>query len=94
MRCQCTLNGNLKYPTRRTLGRYAEILLCAIDTRAADGLSAFVNSARPSRRTEQDLVHNPKLEKAVAPLGPHFHPGHYQRAVEALSHLSITDAIT
>jgi len=39
-------------------------------------------------------THNPKLEKAVAPLGPHLHPGHYQRAVEALRHLSITDAIT
>src|SRR5207302_6194138 len=22
-------------------------------------------------------VHNPKLAKAVAPLGAHFHPGHY-----------------
>jgi len=39
MRRQCTLKGNLKYPTRRTFGRYVEILLCAIDTRAAGGLA-------------------------------------------------------
>jgi hypothetical protein len=94
MRRQCSPKGNLKYPTRRTFGRYAEILLCAIDTRAAGGLRLCEQARGQAGGPSRIWVHNRKLEKAVAPLRPHFHSGRYQRAVEAFGHLSITDAIT
>jgi 4-carboxymuconolactone decarboxylase len=60
-----------------TFGRYAEIPYGQMTSEQQEGYR-FVSEMRGQVGGPSKIwVHNPKLAKAAAPLGAHFHPGHY-----------------
>ena len=64
-------------PETPTFGRYAEIPYEQMTPDQQEGYR-FVKEVRGQVGGPSKIwVHNPKLAKAAAPLGAHFHPGHY-----------------
>jgi len=64
-------------PETPTFGRYAEISYEQMTTEQQEGYQ-FVKEVRGQVGGPSKIwIHNPKLAKAAAPLGAHFHPGHY-----------------
>ena len=64
-------------PDTPTFGRYAEIPYEQMTAEQQEGYR-FVGEIRGGVGGPSKIwVHNPKLAKATAPLGAHFHPGHY-----------------
>jgi len=64
-------------PETPTFGRYAEIPYEQMTPEQQEGYR-FLKEVRGQVGGPSKIwVHNPKLVKAAAPLGAHFHPGHY-----------------
>jgi 4-carboxymuconolactone decarboxylase len=64
-------------PETPTFGRYAEIPYDQMTPEQQEGFR-FLKEVRGQVGGPSKIwVHNPKLVKAAAPLGAHFHPGHY-----------------
>src|SRR6516162_6267566 len=64
-------------PDTPTFGRYAEIPYEQMTPEQQEGYR-FLKEVRGQVGGPSKIwVHNPKLVKAAAPLGGHFHPGHY-----------------
>ena len=64
-------------PETPTFGRYAEISYEQMTTEQQEGYQ-FVKEVRGQVGGPSKIwIHNPKLAKAAAPLGAHFHPGRY-----------------
>jgi 4-carboxymuconolactone decarboxylase len=64
-------------PETPTFGRYAEIPYDAMTPEQQEGYRALLESGGPLGGPRRIWAHNPKLAKATAPLGAHFHPGGY-----------------
>ena len=64
-------------PETPTFGRYAEIPLDQMTPEQQEGYRALVETRGPLGGPRKIWVHNPKLAKAIGPLGAHFHPGGY-----------------
>jgi len=64
-------------PETPTFGRYAEIPLAEMTPEHQEGYHALVETRGPLGGPRKIWVHNPKLAKAIGPLGAHFHPGGY-----------------
>ncbi len=64
-------------PETPTFGRYAEIPLAEMTPEQQEGYHALVETRGPLGGPRKIWVHNPKLAKAIGPLGAHFHPGGY-----------------
>jgi 4-carboxymuconolactone decarboxylase len=64
-------------PETPTFGRYAEIPLDEMTPEQRDAYNHLVALRGSVGGPSKIWVHNPKLAKAAAPLGAHFHPGGY-----------------
>jgi 4-carboxymuconolactone decarboxylase len=64
-------------PDTPTFGRYAEIPFAQMTPEQQEGYRFLVEIRGAVGGPSKIWVHNPKLAKAAAPLGAHFHPGHY-----------------
>src|SRR5256884_3922342 len=64
-------------PDTPTFGRYAEIPYEQMTPEQQEGYRAVVEIRGQLGGPSKIWVHNPKLAKAAAPLGAHFHPGLY-----------------
>src|SRR4051794_41346902 len=64
-------------PETPTFGRYAEIPYDEITPEQQEGYHSLLETRGPLGGPRKIWVHNPKLAKAIGPLGGHFHPGHY-----------------
>ena len=64
-------------PHEPTFGRYAEIPYDEMTPEQKEGYEAVMGARGRLPGPNKIWVHNPKLAKAIAPLGAHFHPGHY-----------------
>jgi 4-carboxymuconolactone decarboxylase len=64
-------------PETPTFGRYAEIPYDEMTPEQQEGYRFLVETRGPLGGPRKIWVHNPKLAKAIGPLGGHFHPGHY-----------------
>jgi 4-carboxymuconolactone decarboxylase len=60
-----------------TFGRYAEIPYDEMTPEQQEGYRFLIEIRGQLGGPSKIWVHNPKLAKAAAPLGAHFHPGHY-----------------
>jgi len=64
-------------PETPTFGRYAEIPYDNMAPEQQEGYRSLLETRGPLGGPRKIWVHNPKLAKAIGPLGGHFHPGHY-----------------
>src|ERR1700737_4518561 len=64
-------------PQMPTFGRYAEIPYGEMTPEQQEGYRFLVEVRGAAGGPSKIWVHNPKLTKASAPLGAHFHPGGY-----------------
>ena len=64
-------------PETPTFGRYAEIPYDEMTPEQQEGYRFLVETRGAAGGPSKIWVHNPKLVKAAAPLGAHFHPGGY-----------------
>jgi 4-carboxymuconolactone decarboxylase len=64
-------------PEMPTFGRYAEIPYDEVTPEQQEGYRFLVETRGAAGGPSRIWVHNPKLVKASAPLGAHFHPGAY-----------------
>ena len=64
-------------PDTPTFGRYAEIPYEQMTPEQQEGYRSVIEVRGQLGGPSKIWVHNPKLAKAAAPLGAHFHPGHY-----------------
>ena len=64
-------------PDTPTFGRYAEIPYDEMTPEQQEGYRFLVDVRGAAGGPSKIWVHNPKLVKASAPLGAHFHPGGY-----------------
>ena len=64
-------------PDTPTFGRYAEIPYDEMTPEQQEGYRFLVETRGAAGGPSKIWVHNPKLVKASAPLGAHFHPGGY-----------------
>ena len=64
-------------PETPTFGRYAEIPYDEMTAQQQEGYRSLLETRGPLGGPRKIWVHNPKLAKAIGPLGGHFHPGHY-----------------
>ena len=64
-------------PDAPTFGRYAEIPWDEMTPEQQEGYRFLVETRGAAGGPSKIWVHNPKLVKASAPLGAHFHPGGY-----------------
>ncbi|HEV2300667.1 MAG TPA: hypothetical protein VGR91_03775 [Stellaceae bacterium] len=64
-------------PHEPTFGRYAEIPYDEMTPEQQEGYQAVMGARGRLPGPNKIWVHNPKLATAIAPLGAHFHPGHY-----------------
>ena len=64
-------------PETPTFGRYAEIPYDEMTPEQQEGYRFLVETRGAAGGPSKIWVHNPKLVKASAPLGAHFHPGGY-----------------
>ena len=64
-------------PETPTFGRYAEIPYDQMTPEQQEGYRFLVEVRGAAGGPSKIWVHNPKLVKASAPLGAHFHPGGY-----------------
>src|SRR6267142_2814409 len=64
-------------PETPTFGRYAEIPYDQMTPEQQEGYRFLVEARGAAGGPSKIWVHNPKLTKASAPLGAHFHPGGY-----------------
>jgi len=64
-------------PETPTFGRYAEIPYDDMTPEQQEGYRSLLETRGPLGGPRKIWVHNPKLAKAIGPLGGHFHPGHY-----------------
>ena len=64
-------------PETPTFGRYAEIPYDEMTPEQQEGYRFLVEVRGAAGGPSKIWVHNPKLVKASAPLGAHFHPGGY-----------------
>src|SRR5438270_5652981 len=64
-------------PETPTFGRYAEIPYDGMTPEQQEGYRFLVEVRGAAGGPSKIWVHNPKLVKASAPLGAHFHPGGY-----------------
>ena len=64
-------------PETPTFGRYAEIPYDEMTPEQQEGYHSLLETRGPLGGPRKIWVHNPKLAKAIGPLGGHFHPGHY-----------------
>ena len=64
-------------PETPTFGRYAEIPYDEMTPEQQEGYNFLLETRGPLGGPRKMWVHNPKLAKAIGPLGGHFHPGHY-----------------
>ena len=64
-------------PETPTFGRYAEIPYDRMTPEQQEGYRFVVELRGPVGGPSKIWVHNPKLARAAAPLGAHFHPGGY-----------------
>jgi 4-carboxymuconolactone decarboxylase len=64
-------------PDTPTFGRYAEIPYEQMTPEQQEGYRSLIETRGALGGPSKIWVHNPKLAKAVGPLGAHFHPGHY-----------------
>ena len=60
-----------------TFGRYAEIPYDKMTPEQQDAYRYLIETRGMLPGPTKIWVHNPTLAKAAAPLGAHFHPGHY-----------------
>ena len=60
-----------------TFGRYAEIPYDQMTPEQQEGYRYLIETRCTLPGPTKIWVHNPKLAKAAAPLGTHFHPGQY-----------------
>jgi 4-carboxymuconolactone decarboxylase len=60
-----------------TFGRYAEIPYDQMTPEQQEGFRALTETRGALGGPRRIWVHNPKLAKAVGPIGAHFHPGGY-----------------
>ena len=60
-----------------TFGRYAEIPYDQMTPEQQEGYRFLVETRGRLPGPTKIWVHSPPLAKAAAPLGQHFHPGHY-----------------
>ena len=58
-------------------GRYTEIPYDDMTPEQQEGYRSLLDTRGPLGGPRKIRVHNPKLAKAIGPLGGHFHPGHY-----------------
>ena len=64
-------------PEMPTFGRYGEIPYDEMTLEQQEGYRSLIETRGPLGGPRKIWVHNPKLGKAIGPLGGHFHPGHY-----------------
>ena len=64
-------------PDTPTFGRYAEIPYDQMTPEQQEAYRSLIEIRGQVGGPSKIWVHNPKLAKAAAPLGAHFHPGHY-----------------
>src|SRR5947208_4483722 len=64
-------------PDTPSFGRYAEIPYDQMTPEQQEGYHALVETRGPLGGPRKIWVDNPKLAKAIGPLGAHFHPGGY-----------------
>ncbi len=65
-------------PDTPTFGRYAEIPYEQMTPEQQEGYRSLIEArGAPLGGPNKIWIHNPKLTKAMGPLGAHFHPGHY-----------------
>ena len=64
-------------PDTPTFGRYAEIPYDEMTPEQQEGYRFLVETRGAAGGPSKIWLHNPKLVKASAPLGAHFHPGGY-----------------
>jgi len=64
-------------PDTPTFGRYAEIPYNQMTPEQQEAYRSLIEIRGQVGGPSKIWVHNPKLAKAAAPLGAHFHPGHY-----------------
>ena len=64
-------------PEMPTFGRFAEIPYDEVTPEQQEGYRFLVETRGAAGGPSTIWVHNPKLVKASAPLGAHFHPGGY-----------------
>jgi 4-carboxymuconolactone decarboxylase len=64
-------------PETPTFGRYAEIPYDQMTPEQQEGYRFLVEIRGGVGGPSKIWVHDPKLATAAAPLGAHFHPGHY-----------------
>ena len=64
-------------PKTPTFGRYTEIPYDEMTPEQQEAYRFLVETRGVAGGPSKIWVHNPKLVKASAPLGAHFHPGHY-----------------
>ena len=62
-------------PDTPTFGRYAEIPYDQMTPEQQEGYRSLIEIRGQVGGPSKIWVHNPKLAKAAAPLGAHFHPG-------------------
>ena len=60
-----------------TFGRYAEIPYARMTPEQQEGYRSLTETRGPLGGPRKIWVHNPKLAKAIGPVGAHFHPGGY-----------------
>jgi 4-carboxymuconolactone decarboxylase len=77
MRRQSTLGRKPEMPDTPTFGRYAEIPYEQMTPDQQEGYRSVIEVRGQLGGPSKIWVHNPKLAKVAAPLGAHFHPGHY-----------------
>src|SRR5580704_7193860 len=77
MGLQSILRGKPDMPEMPTFGRYAEIPYDELTPEQQEGYRFLVETRGAAGGPSKIWVHNPKLVKASAPLGAHFHPGGY-----------------
>src|SRR5207237_9133572 len=58
-------------------GRYTEIPYDYMTPEQQEGYRSLLDTRGPLGGPRKIRVHNPKLAKAIGPLGGHFHPCHY-----------------
>ena len=64
-------------PDTPNYGRYAEIPYDRMTPEQQEGYRSLIETGGQLGGPSRIWVHNPKLSKAIGPLGAHFHPGGY-----------------
>ena len=64
-------------PDTPNYGRYAEIPYDRMTPEQQEGYRSLIETRGQLGGPSRIWVHNPKLSKAIGPLGAHFHPGGY-----------------